>query len=32
MSELKESALIMALQSADWSSPDNIALIQSSIY
>lgn len=34
MSELKKSGLIVALQSADWSStsPDNKALIQAAIY
>jgi hypothetical protein len=34
MSELKKTALIVALQSADWSrtSPDNQALIQAAIY
>lgn len=34
MSELKKTALIVALQSADWSStsPDNKALIQAAIY
>lgn len=34
MSELKKTALIVALQSADWSStsPENKALIQAAIY
>ncbi|MFP3852460.1 hypothetical protein [Pseudomonas sp. W5-01] len=34
MNELKKTALIVALQSADWSStsPDNKALIQAAIY